>query len=290
MDAPATDASERMAQVVKPHSFEPGGLADSGPRLFQIGLRLAELRAWNDIRIAFDAWQTDKHFERRCTQVDGLASGFRVDEEDHASFDIHMLPFGVEDFTHARAGQDQEPDRRDGMGVRQRAPVALFWCMLRARLFGVDEIWQADGFAFHKRSAEPPKLFAGKESLSPTFGISFDPDARVCARGHFVALCRPIPDRRDKRQRPIRLIGYVNREYVDLERGVIFLADSKTGRKPVYLSAAAQSVLASIPRVSVNPHIIAGEREGAPRADLKKPWPAHPTFKRHPRDRPEAYH
>jgi len=63
-------------------------------------------------------------------------------------------------------------------------------------------------------------------------------------------------------------------EYVDLERGVIFLADSKTGRKPVYLSAAAQSVLASIPRVSVNPHIIAGEREGAPRADLKKPWAA----------------
>ena len=33
-------------------------------------------------------------------------------------------------------------------------------------------------------------------------------------------------------------------QHVDLERGVIFLADSKTGRKPVYLSAAAQSVLA----------------------------------------------
>jgi integrase len=62
-------------------------------------------------------------------------------------------------------------------------------------------------------------------------------------------------------------------EHVDLER-VIFLADSKTGRKPVYLSAAAQSVLASLPRVSGNPHIIAGEREGAPRADLKKPWAA----------------
>jgi integrase len=63
-------------------------------------------------------------------------------------------------------------------------------------------------------------------------------------------------------------------EHVDLERGVIFLADSKIGRKPVYLSAAAQSLLASIPRVSGNPHIIAGEREGAPRADLKKPWAA----------------
>lgn len=59
---------------------------------------------------------------------------------------------------------------------------------------------------------------------------------------------------------------------VDLERGVIFLADSKTGRKPIYLSAAAQAVLASLPRIEGNPHVIAGAKEGAPRADLKKPW------------------
>jgi integrase len=63
-------------------------------------------------------------------------------------------------------------------------------------------------------------------------------------------------------------------EQVDLERGVLFLADSKTGRKPVYLSAAAQTVLSSLPRVSGNPHIIAGEGAEAPRADLKRPWEA----------------
>ncbi|QGM96259.1 site-specific integrase [Methylocystis parvus] len=61
---------------------------------------------------------------------------------------------------------------------------------------------------------------------------------------------------------------------VDMERGVIFLSDSKTGRKPIYLSAAAQEVLASLPRIEGNPHIIAGAKEGAPRADLKKPWAA----------------
>lgn len=61
---------------------------------------------------------------------------------------------------------------------------------------------------------------------------------------------------------------------VDLERGVIFLADSKTGRKPIYLSAAAQAVLASLPRIDGNPHVIAGARDGKPRADLKKPWAA----------------
>jgi AAA domain len=35
-------------------------------------------------------------------------------------------------------------------------------------------------------------------------------------------------------------------------------------RKPIYLSAAAQAVLAAIPRVTGNAHIIAGAREGAP--------------------------
>jgi integrase len=61
---------------------------------------------------------------------------------------------------------------------------------------------------------------------------------------------------------------------LDLERGVLFLADSKTGKKPIYLSAAAQAVTASLPRVNGNPHIIAGALEGAPRADLNKPWRA----------------
>jgi integrase len=63
-------------------------------------------------------------------------------------------------------------------------------------------------------------------------------------------------------------------QYVDLERGVVFLPDSKTGKKPIYLSAAAQVVLAALPRIEGNPHVIAGARDGAPRADLKKPWRA----------------
>ncbi|MBG0801271.1 site-specific integrase [Methylocystis sp. H4A] len=56
------------------------------------------------------------------------------------------------------------------------------------------------------------------------------------------------------------------------ERGVLWLAESKTGRKPVYLSAAAQAVLAGLPRIYGNPYVIAGARAGQPRADLNKPW------------------
>jgi integrase len=61
---------------------------------------------------------------------------------------------------------------------------------------------------------------------------------------------------------------------IDFERGILFLSDSKTGRKPVYLSAAALAVFASIPRVERNPYVIVGAKEGAPRVDLKKPWRA----------------
>lgn len=63
-------------------------------------------------------------------------------------------------------------------------------------------------------------------------------------------------------------------EQIDFERGIAFLPDSKTGKKPVYLSAAALAVLATIPKVEGNPHIIVGAKKGQPRVDLKKPFAA----------------
>ena len=72
----------------------------------------------------------------------------------------------------------------------------------------------------------------------------------------------------------LREILHAEWSQVDFERGVVFLPDSKTGKKPVYLSAAAQAVLASLPRIEGNPHIVAGAKEGAPRADLARPWNA----------------
>jgi integrase len=63
-------------------------------------------------------------------------------------------------------------------------------------------------------------------------------------------------------------------EWVDLSRGVMFLPTSKTGKKPLYLSAAAQSVLAGVRRVDGNPYIIAGAKAGGHRVDLNKPWNA----------------
>src|SRR4029077_11230685 len=72
----------------------------------------------------------------------------------------------------------------------------------------------------------------------------------------------------------LREVLHAKWDQVDIGRGVIFLADSKTGKKPIYLSAATQAVLAALPRLEANPCVIAGARDGAPRSDLKKPWAA----------------
>ena len=61
-------------------------------------------------------------------------------------------------------------------------------------------------------------------------------------------------------------------EYVDLERGLLFLPDSKTGRKTIVLNAPAMVILAGLPRVGC--FVIAGEQPDKPRTDLNRPWRA----------------
>ena len=61
-------------------------------------------------------------------------------------------------------------------------------------------------------------------------------------------------------------------DYVDFERAIIRLPDSKTGAKTLYLNAPALEVLAAIPRLEGNPHVICGERPGAHLVNLQKPW------------------
>jgi integrase len=62
----------------------------------------------------------------------------------------------------------------------------------------------------------------------------------------------------------------------DAKRGLLLLPDSKTGRKTVVLSAAAQAELDGLPRIGA--YAIASRRAGLPdeqpRTDLKKPWAA----------------
>jgi integrase len=68
-------------------------------------------------------------------------------------------------------------------------------------------------------------------------------------------------------------------DYVDAERGLLNLpsAKSKTGKRSIFLSAAALEVLNGVPRIESNAHLFPGEaldkaKEGKPRSDLKRPW------------------
>ena len=61
-------------------------------------------------------------------------------------------------------------------------------------------------------------------------------------------------------------------EWVDLERGCIFLPDSKTGRKTIPLGSHALEILAGLPRAAGNPHVLPGLKLGAHLRDLNGPW------------------
>jgi integrase len=61
-------------------------------------------------------------------------------------------------------------------------------------------------------------------------------------------------------------------EWIDFERAMIFLPDSKTGQKPVYLNAPALEVLEKLPRQLGNPHVICGRRADGAYAGLQKVW------------------
>lgn len=70
----------------------------------------------------------------------------------------------------------------------------------------------------------------------------------------------------------LREILHARWDHIDWQRSILRLADSKTGAKPIYLSAAALGILKNIPQLGSNPFIIPGDKKNAPRADLNKPW------------------
>jgi integrase len=74
----------------------------------------------------------------------------------------------------------------------------------------------------------------------------------------------------------LREILHLRWENVDLERGMLFLADSKTRKKTIVLNAPSMEILSKLPRIGS--YVIAGEYAGTedekPRSDLKRPWQA----------------
>jgi integrase len=74
----------------------------------------------------------------------------------------------------------------------------------------------------------------------------------------------------------LREILHLKWDHVDLERGLLLLPDSKTGKKAIVLNAPALDVLANLPKVGE--YVIAGQAAGTEkeksRSDLNRPWRA----------------
>ncbi len=68
----------------------------------------------------------------------------------------------------------------------------------------------------------------------------------------------------------LREILHLKWEYVDLQRGLLLLPDSKTGRKSIILNGPAMAIISDLPRQG--DYVIASSDDNCPKADLKKPW------------------
>jgi integrase len=70
----------------------------------------------------------------------------------------------------------------------------------------------------------------------------------------------------------LREILHLKWEHFDAERGLLFLPDSKSGRKTIILNAPALAVLNRLERLG--PYVVPGDDPDHPRQDLKRPWDA----------------
>lgn len=59
---------------------------------------------------------------------------------------------------------------------------------------------------------------------------------------------------------------------VDLKQGRLHLPDSKTGKRAIVLSEPAKELLANLPRINSNPHVLVGAKEGAHLVNVNKFW------------------
>lgn len=62
-------------------------------------------------------------------------------------------------------------------------------------------------------------------------------------------------------------------DWVDWQRGMLVLPDTKTGRRSVWLNEPALAVLKRLPRIEGNPFVIPGRGDGH-RVNLHRPWRA----------------
>ena len=107
--------------------------------------------------------------------------------------------------------------------------------------------WNTDEASTAKHLPEPEKRL-----------VVFSPYVTAAIRLLLLTGCR------------LREILHLRWNEIDFERGVLFLPDSKTGRRTVVLNAPALAVLSELKRIGT--YVILGEKPDRPRSDLNRPW------------------
>ena len=151
---------------------------------------------------------------------------------------------------------------------------------------GTNPVRKIDKFAEHRRErfliGEELERLGAAIREAETTGIPWEVDQDAPKAKHI-----PRPENRFTKVSPfaaaacrlllftgcrLREILHLKWEHVDIERGLLFLADFKTGKKTIVMNAPAMAVLASLDRLGA--YVVPGDDPEKPRADLKRPWQA----------------
>jgi integrase len=126
-----------------------------------------------------------------------------------------------------------------------------------ARLGDAIRLGETDGFPYEIDETKPGAKHAPK---ADNRRVRLDPAAAAALRLLLLTGAR------------VSEILTLEWTFLDVERGLLALPRSKTGRKVIVLNAPALAVLASLPKVSR--YCFPGVDPDRPRHDLKKPWAA----------------
>lgn len=100
-------------------------------------------------------------------------------------------------------------------------------------------------------------------------GRALDKAGKICSESpHFIALVRLLLLTGAR----LREIMHAKWEWIDWDKSILKLPDSKTGKKIIHLSPAVMAVLEATPKIKGNPYIIVGGAEGKPLITPTKPW------------------
>ena len=194
--------------------------------------------------------------------------------DDVSRADIDRFKRAIKDGKTSKPGASNRTSFRGGKVVAGGAVVANRCLTLLSKMFNLAELW-----GWRPEHSNPVRHIEKYKEVRRERYLSAEEFARL---GDALALAAERRTESVFALAAIRLLIFTGArlgeiltlrwEYVDFDQRALKLPDSKTGRKTIWLNPPAVEVLASLPRLQDNPHVIVGEREGAHLVNIQKMW------------------